>query len=222
MILERFSLFRLEASRLEEATAFSRPRIPFTMSLQPRGLMSSKHSLLQTGRSPCKMHKAMSAFFKASLLICRYCQSSLPRTPTAFSYCAQLILNFSPDALLGSKAHPRPPGLTPLNNRQLEALALLQTLAEKHCLKFAPQVGDLHFFNNLALLHRRDTIELEPNTRRHLVRMALRSSTFGRSLPQVLDMDRWGDESRKEDCREEVWHIEPMPDIYFPLKRFSN
>jgi len=78
--------------------------------------------------------------------------------------------------------------------------------------------------NNLAVLHRRDAFEIAPERRRHLVRMWCRSGTLGWEIPEVLKgVCGWDDAfGENGEEREEVWHIEPMPGGYFPLRRYGN
>lgn len=148
--------------------------------------------------------------------------------PILFHHASHIIFNFFNGALLGSKAHPRPDHLPHLSPSQISALYVLQDLAEKHCLSIPLQAGDIHFVNNLALLHRRDAFEIAPGQRRHLVRMWLRSEEHAWELPIVLKQECGWDEAfggvnADEDCeRDEVWHIEPMPPVFFPLRIFQN
>ncbi len=100
-------------------------------------------------------------------------------------------------------------------------------------LKIATQPGDLHFVNNLAVLHRRDEFVDEGDGRdglevdgdagrgdgrkkkRHLVRMRIRNEKMGWDLPRELQGEwkkAFGDEG------ERVWHLEPMPEAFFPLR----
>jgi hypothetical protein len=115
-----------------------------------------------------------------------------------------------------------------LSPSQVSALYLLQDLAEKHCLSIPLQVGDIHFVNNLALLHRRDAFEIEPGKKRHLVRMWVRSEVHAWELPRVLKKECGWDsafgsrDSDDDDDREEVWHIESMPHFFYPLRIYQN
>jgi hypothetical protein len=130
--------------------------------------------------------------------------------------------------LLGSRAHPRPPHLPPLSLSQISALYLFQDLAEKYCLSIPLQVGDIHFINNLAVVHRRDAFENAPGRKRHLIRMWLRSEEHAWELPRVLKQECGWDSafgiggSDEDGDREEVWHIEPMPHCFFPLRIYQN
>jgi hypothetical protein len=102
-------------------------------------------------------------------------------------------------------------------------LTLVQELAEKHKIVIPTQKGDLHFFNNLALVHRRDAADVGPGGKRHLVRMYLRNEALAWKIPEVLNSTSgWEEAYRQGEDVEQVWHIEPMPDVFFPLIRKPN
>jgi hypothetical protein len=101
-------------------------------------------------------------------------------------------------------------------------------------LKIATRRGDLHFVNNLAVLHRRDDFVDDDNDegtrdgeiagdgmkkKRHLVRMRIRNEEMGWDLPRELEGEwkkAFGDEG------ERFWHLEPMPEGFFPLRFNPN
>lgn len=130
-------------------------------------------------------------------------------------------MNFGRAALLGSAVHQRPPHLPSLTARQMEALAAIETIAQATQMEIQTCAGDMHFINNLAVLHRREAfVDGEALTeKRHLVRMRLRSSQYGWEIPEALRRG-WHDAFDKE--AERVWHLEPMPDAYFPLRKYPN
>ena len=93
-------------------------------------------------------------------------------------------------------------------------------------MEFMTKPGDLHFVNNLALLHRRsafvdatsDERDSSSPTKRHLVRMHLRNKDLAWDIPPALkdDWDKaFEDEDSGGDCK---WHIMPMPPGFFPLR----
>lgn len=130
-------------------------------------------------------------------------------------------MNFGRVPLMGSLAHPRKARLPTLNAQQIEALDAIEAIARATEFQFSTQEGDLHFINNLSVLHRRDGFVdgVSADQKRHLVRMRLRSSTLGYTIPQALDRE-WSDAFEKDGDR--VWHIQPMPDGYFPLRTEPN
>ncbi|ROW11138.1 hypothetical protein VMCG_01171 [Cytospora schulzeri] len=141
--------------------------------------------------------------------------------PVLFHLDGKLIMNFGRVPLMGSLAHPRKAHLPTLNTQQIEALDAIEAIARATEFQFSTQEGDLHFINNLSILHRRDGFAdgVSSDQKRHLVRMRLRSSTLGYTIPQALDRD-WADAFEKDGDR--VWHIQPMPDGYFPLRSEPN
>jgi len=92
-------------------------------------------------------------------------------------------------------------------------------------------VGDLYLFNNLALLHRRDDIGIEIGSGqcRHLVRLCVRSGDMGWRIPVALSEGAVGwreafanDDDDEGKGRERIWHVEPVPEEFFPLIRKTN
>lgn len=130
-------------------------------------------------------------------------------------------MNFGRAALLGNEAHPRPSGLPSLTSRQVEALDAIEAIAQATQLEIQTQAGDMHFINNLSVLHRREGFVdgSTPTEKRHLVRMRLRSAELGWSIPDEL-RSAWDEAFDKK--RAEVWHLEPMPSFFFPLRRQPN
>jgi hypothetical protein len=122
---------------------------------------------------------------------------------------------------MGSPSNPRPDNLPSLTPRQVEALDIVESLAKAIQLEIPTQSGDIHFINNLAVLHRREGF-VNGNTsesKRHLVRMRIRDSELGWAIPQQLQ-DEW--QRAFDSKRSRVWHLEPMPNGYFPLRSYAN
>ena len=76
--------------------------------------------------------------------------------PILFHHSGKLIINFGRIPLLGGSTHPRPATLPALNDMQLEALDAIEDIARATELRITTRPGDVHFVNNLALLHRRE------------------------------------------------------------------
>lgn len=131
-------------------------------------------------------------------------------------------MNFGRTALLGSAVHPRPTRLPSLTPRQIEALDAIEGIAQATQLEIQTQAGDMHFINNLAVLHRREGFADGQSLmeKRHLVRMRLRDSQRGWEIPEPLRRE-WDDAFEKQDATK-VWHLEPMPDAFFPLRKYPN
>ena len=141
--------------------------------------------------------------------------------PVIFYQDSRLIINFGRAALVGNSAHPRPGHLPSITLRQAEALDAIETIARATQLEIQTQAGDMHFVNNLAILHRREGFVngVAPTEKRHLVRMRLRSAKLGWSLPQDL-VHEWDEAFGDNGVKH--WHLEPMPSFYFPLRRQPN
>jgi hypothetical protein len=127
-------------------------------------------------------------------------------------------MNFGREPLIGNAAHPRPADLPPLNASQSEALDIVESIAVATQFEFATQPGDIHFANNLAILHRRDKfVDCEAEGRkRHLVRMRLRNAGLSWGVPPELKP--FWDKAFGHEGDHQVWHIEPTPDGFFPLR----
>ncbi|KAI9155057.1 Taurine hydroxylase-like protein SAT17 [Paramyrothecium foliicola] len=78
---------------------------------------------------------------------------------------------------------PKPPSLTAF---QIHALERVSAVAYESELGLRLEQGDLLFFNNWALLHRRDAYRDGEETSRHLVRLWLRNSQLGWAVPSSM------------------------------------
>ncbi|KAH9902203.1 Clavaminate synthase-like protein [Xylariomycetidae sp. FL2044] len=149
---------------------------------------------------------------------------ALPRfqcRPLIFYQDSKLMMNFGRTPLLGNATHPRPEHLPKINDRQREALDMVEAVAQAVQFELQTQAGDMHFINNLAILHRREGFVdgAGPREKRHLVRMRLRSSRLGWAIPESLQSE-WHDAFEKDTCP--AWHLEPMPGDAFPLRKYTN
>ncbi|VBB71650.1 Putative protein of unknown function [Podospora comata] len=147
---------------------------------------------------------------------------ALPRfqcRPVIFYQDNRLIMNFGRAALLGNEAHPRSKNLPSLTSSQMEALDAIESIARATEMEIQTQAGDIHFINNLAILHRREGFVDGPTEKRHLVRMRLRSSREGWTIPTALEHE-WERAFKEQGTKN--WHLDPMPDFYFPLRSQPN
>ncbi|GKT98714.1 unnamed protein product [Fusarium langsethiae] len=103
----------------------------------------------------------------------------------------------------------------------MEALDSIENIAKATQLEISTQPGDMHFINNLTVLHRREGFVNgeAASERRHLVRMRLRDNELGWNLPVDLRRE-WSDAFNLDAPK--IWHIEPMPDGFFPLRSQAN
>jgi hypothetical protein len=131
------------------------------------------------------------------------------------------MMNFGRAPLLGNATHPRPERLPKTTDRQREALDMIEAIAQATQLEIQSQAGDMHFINNLAVLHRREGFVdgTTSEDKRHLVRMRLRNSRLGWEIPTELRRE-WFDAFEKDATK--TWHLEPMPGDAFPLRKYTN
>ena len=130
-------------------------------------------------------------------------------------------MNFGRTPLIGNSVHVRPSHLPSLSSQQREALDTIEAIAQATQMEIQTQAGDIHYINNLAVLHRRDAFVDgdEPTAKRHLVRMRIRNDLFKWSIPEEL-IEEW---SRAFDIKgDRIWHLEPMPEGFFPLRMYTN
>ncbi|GKT48341.1 TBC domain-containing protein C1778.09 [Colletotrichum spaethianum] len=141
--------------------------------------------------------------------------------PILFHHDGKIITNFGRTPLMGNSTHPRPAHFPSLTPRQVEALDAFEAVAKATQMEIQTRAGDIHFINNLAILHRREafTNGQGPDEKRHLVRMRVRNEKLGWSIPAELQRE-WFDAFEKPADR--VWHLEPMPDAFFPLRKYPN
>ncbi|CAN8099777.1 unnamed protein product [Discula destructiva] len=146
---------------------------------------------------------------------------ALPRylcRPVIFNENGRVLFNFGRAALMGSTANPRKAHLPTITAKQLEALDAIESIARATEFAFTTQPGDMHFINNMAVLHRRDGFTNDADQSRHLVRMRLSDSVYGTGIPSLRR--EWADAFNEEGDR--TFHIEPMPAGYFPLRKYPN
>ncbi|KAK1521816.1 TfdA family Taurine catabolism dioxygenase TauD [Colletotrichum paranaense] len=141
--------------------------------------------------------------------------------PILFHHDGKIIINFGRTPLMGNSAHPRPVHFPSLSARQIEALDAVEAIAKATQMEIQTRAGDIHFINNLAILHRREAFVngQGASEKRHLVRMRVRNEQLGWSIPDALKRE-WHDAFDKPADR--VWHLEPMPDAFFPLRKYPN
>jgi hypothetical protein len=130
-------------------------------------------------------------------------------------------MNFGRAALLGNEAHPRAQHLPSLTAQQIDALDAIEAVAQATQLEIQTKAGDMHFINNLAILHRREAFAngQAPTEKRHLVRMRLRSTENGWPIPRELQAE-WDDAFGNTGVKH--WHVEPMPAYFFPMRLHPN
>ncbi|KAL3607337.1 hypothetical protein FPOAC2_02320 [Fusarium poae] len=109
-----------------------------------------------------------------------------------------------------------------LSEAQLYALQVVSDTASRFELQLKLETGDLLFFNNLALVHRRDAYTDDNTSSRHLVRLWLRNQKYGWVIPDGM-LPPWEaayGENRK--IRTQYYPIVPMPEYSVPKYTTSS
>lgn len=125
------------------------------------------------------------------------------------------FLSFTRFALTGLPTYPRGADSPQLSPEQADALDTIQYLAEKHCVEVEQEKGDIFIVNNRAALHARDKIQDSPDcSRRHLMRLCLRDTQYGRPIPSDLKR-RWGDIFDNNQQKDGKWMLSKEHDPSF-------
>ncbi|KAL6879945.1 hypothetical protein HDV57DRAFT_101324 [Trichoderma longibrachiatum] len=113
--------------------------------------------------------------------------------------------------------HPSsgPTDIPPLTATQLSALERISKAAHRSELRLRLETGDLLFFNNWALLHRRDSYTDSDETSRHMVRLWLRNSKLGWSVPESM-LPPWNAAYGDNGIRHRLYPLFPMPEYKVP------
>jgi hypothetical protein len=94
-------------------------------------------------------------------------------------------------------------------------LDTVQYLADKFAVEVEHEKGDILFVNNRAALHARDKIQDAPEcSRRHLIRLCLRDTEYGRLIPEDLKR-RWGDIFDNNQHKYGKWMLNKENDLSF-------
>ncbi len=125
------------------------------------------------------------------------------------------FVSFTRFALTGLPSYPRGPNAPQLSPEQADALDTLQFVAGKYAVEVEQEKGDILLINNRAVLHARDKIrDTSDDSRRHLMRLCLRDTEFGRPIPDDLKR-RWGDIFDGNDCKNGKWMLAKEHDASF-------
>jgi hypothetical protein len=101
----------------------------------------------------------------------------------------RVLIDCSRVRISGTSTRPRPRFLPPLSPKQLEALDIVQSLATKFAIKIRFQAGDLFAFNNLGMVHARDSFvdDERSGQKRHLLRIIAKDETKAWAVSEPLD-----------------------------------
>lgn len=116
---------------------------------------------------------------------------------------------FGPHPSYGSSNVPS------LTASQLLSLEKISNAAYRTELRLDLKTGDILFFNNWALLHRRDAYTDSDETSRHMVRLWLRNSELGWSVPDSL-LQPWFAAYGENGVRDRLYPLVPSPDYKLP------
>lgn len=141
--------------------------------------------------------------------------------PVLYHHKGRIIMNFGRTPLLGSESYVRSSDLPMLTALQKEALDAIEAIGEATQLEMRTKPGDIHFVNNLVIMHRREGFVNGHDawTKRHLVRMRLRDEELGWDIPPELH-DEW--DRAFAAGKPTMWHLQPMPRAFFPLRTQPN
>lgn len=94
------------------------------------------------------------------------------------SSTGELMIQASRSRLYGIPTRPRPDCLPPLSTQQVEAVDSLHIVATEVARRFELRSGDMMFFNNMRMMHARDSFidgeECDNTTKRYLLRLILK------------------------------------------------
>lgn len=117
------------------------------------------------------------------------------------------FLCFTRFALTGLPSYPRGPDAPKLTPEQADALDTVQYFAEKNAVEIEQEKGDILLVNNRAVLHARDKIQDAcDESDRHLMRLCLRDTEYGRRIPDDLKR-RWGDLFDNHQHKDGKWML---------------
>ncbi|KAG4253318.1 hypothetical protein FPRO03_07278 [Fusarium proliferatum] len=144
------------------------------------------------------------------------------------SYYLAPVLTFHDGKLLASldphRLGPHPSmtnsNIPSLSEAQIHALEAVSEAASRVELQLKLETGDLLFFNNLALVHRRDAYTDDENSSRHMVRLWLRNQKYGWAIPNGM-LPPWEaayGENRKIKAR--YYPIVPM--VEYPVQKYTT
>lgn len=118
------------------------------------------------------------------------------------------MFSFSRRSLVGSNTSPRTRGIPSLSELQVEALNVVQMLAERHAVVLDLEPGDLLFWNNLGLLHARNGFTDSSEQKRHLIRLWLHNEEKGWAIPEAIRQP-WKD-AFESSSRQQLWPLRPI------------
>ncbi|KAJ4166222.1 hypothetical protein NW765_007449 [Fusarium oxysporum] len=152
----------------------------------------------------------------------------VPLSGRKASYHLAPVLTFHDGKLLASldphRLGPHPSmtnsNIPSLSEAQIHALQAVSKAASSVELQLKLETGDILFFNNLALFHRRDAYTDDDNSSRHMVRLWLRNQKYGWAIPNGM-LPPWESaygENRKIKAR----HYPIVPMVEYPVQKYTT
>ena len=113
--------------------------------------------------------------------------------------------------------HAQSEGRIPgLSEAQKHALTRVSEVAQKHELELKLEAGDILFFNNWALLHRRAAYEDGQDAARHLVRLWLRNTKLGWAIPSAMSIPWEAAYGNETKAAKKQYMVEPRAEYEVP------
>ncbi|RSL52798.1 hypothetical protein CEP53_007971 [Fusarium sp. AF-6] len=140
--------------------------------------------------------------------------------PVLSFHDGKLLASLDP-ARLGPHPSMSNTNIPTLTEDQLHALQAVSEAASQSEVRLDLQTGDLLFFNNLALVHRRDAYTDHASSSRHMVRLWLRSQKLGWAIPDGM-LPPWEaayGESRKKN-KAALYPI--VPEVEYPAQKYTT
>jgi hypothetical protein len=146
-------------------------------------------------------------------------KASFYLAPVLSFHDGKLLISLDPHRL-GPHPTMTNKNIPALSETQIHALQAVSDAASRFELQLKLETGDLLFFNNLALVHRRDAYTDDDDSSRHMVRLWLRSQKYGWAIPDGM-LPPWEaayGENRKIKTRH--YPIVPMPE--YPAQKYTT
>ena len=130
------------------------------------------------------------------------------------------MMDFARQALIGREGLPWTQGMAGASSKQIEALDVVESIAQAGSFVLPMQPGDMTFINNHALLHSRTSFVDSKQHVRHLYRLWLRNDDLAWKLPPSLQFGN----ARLYDQNglPQRWELEPMPQFPIPWNEWST
>lgn len=95
----------------------------------------------------------------------------------------------------------------------VQIVHLISSLGLAHQLAIKLERGDIEIFNNLAMFHARNGFVDDDSSRRHMVRLWLKSKKFAWDTPEALAQTSWELYGNNEWTAIRKWDVHRAPPI---------